>query len=337
MNSLLTSASGSAGNLFFVVSLWPQLAGSKRIRGRQSRNRDAPNLEEHEMDKRFERCMALSVEQLDLELSPSRSAKDAGGALGRMVRQTKEALCDPGLDVRQDISYGNRVRQKLDVFRPKAAGTSALPCLVFIHGGFWQEGDKSVSGFAAQTFCAAGWAYVSVGYSLTPEVSLTELTQEVHSAVAYVHENAKALGIDPQRIVLAGHSAGGHLAATVVADSLGCGTNAYIRGAVLISGVFELGPIAKSYVNDLARITEEEIGRLSPLRLLPQTQAPVHVLVGADEPTAFQVQSTVLGDLWTPHVKSLTQHVAPGRDHFDILDELNDPTSETVQRVLSWG
>ena len=64
------------------------------------------------MDKRFERCMALSVEQLDLELSPSRSAKDAGGALGRMVRQTKEALCDPGLDVRQDISYGNRVRQK---------------------------------------------------------------------------------------------------------------------------------------------------------------------------------------------------------------------------------
>ena len=286
------------------------------------------------MDSRFDKQMALSVEQLDFQLSPSLSAKDAGAALNAMVAQTLAAQRDPALDVQIDVPYGPRPLQKLDIYKPKDADNAPKPAIVFIHGGFWQEGDKSVSGFAASRFAALGWASVSLVYSLTPDVSLTELTAEIHDGLQYITANAAALGIDADKIILAGHSAGGHLAASVICDVLGRGVHRLIRGAVLISGVFELAPIARSYVNDLTRMTDAETNTLSPLRHRVKAQVPVHILIGSDEPEAFQVQSAVLHDSWASDVPQLTFHMAAGRDHFDVLEELCAPTSVTVRSIL---
>ena len=280
------------------------------------------------MDKRFRDWMALDRATRDFQLSPSQSAKDATGVLTAMVAETEAARADPALESRCDIAYGDGPAARLDLYRP-AKAEGPLPCLVFLHGGFWQEGDKSVSGYAARALAKAGWASVGVGYPLTPGVSLTELTQQVHEALRFIHDAADRLGIDPERIVLAGHSAGGHLAASVVADIFGTGIAARICGAVLISGVFELAPIAASYVNDLARMTEGEIAALSPLRFAPARQMPLHVLVGADEPEAFRMQSEVLAASWAGALPALESWQAPGRDHFDILHELTDPASPT--------
>jgi arylformamidase len=277
--------------------------------------------------------MGLSSEQRNFQLSPSLSAKDAGGALGAMVSQTQAAQRDPMLDVRIDIPFGARPRQKLDVYLPKTADSAPKPVIVFIHGGFWQEGDKSVSGFAVSTFAALGWASISLGYTLTPDVSLTELTKEIHEGVQYIAKNAAALGIDAENIILVGHSAGGHLAASVMCDLLGQGVHKLIRGVVLISGVFELAPIARSYVNDLTRMSDGEISSLSPLRHDVKARIPVHVLIGTDEPEAFQVQSAVLRDSWAPVLPDLSFHAAAGRDHFDVLEELRDPSSMTVRSI----
>ena len=285
------------------------------------------------MHPRFTASMSLAQEELDFQLSPSRSAKDAAGDLARMVARTEIARADPAITSRIDIAYGTRPRQRLDLYHPASAQNSVLPCLVFIHGGFWQEGDKSVSGFAAKTFCDLGWAYVSIGYTLTPHISLTALTEEIYQALACLNTNASGWGIDPQRIVLAGHSAGGHLAACVLADVLDRGIGDRLAGTVLISGVFELAPIAKSYVNDMAGIDAREMQILSPLRHVPASDTPVHVLIGAEEPEAFHLQSDVLRDVWAPHLSQLTSHVAPGRDHFDVLEELNDPTSPTMRAI----
>lgn len=286
------------------------------------------------MDSRFTRSMALAQEVLDFELSPSRSAKDAIGVLGWMVSKTLSARADPELSAKVDVVYGPAPRQRLDVFCPRHRSGEGLPCLVFIHGGFWQEGDKSVAGFAAQTFGALGWAYVSVGYTLTPEASLTQITQQISDAVSYIHEHANALGIDPQRIVVAGHSAGAHLAASLVANVSEDGVRAKIAGVVLVSGVFELAPVARSYVNDRAKITEAEIGSLSPLRSAPCADKPVHILVGGDEPAAFQEQSEVLRDVWGAEMTALTCQIVPGRDHFDILQELTHPESVTMEQIF---
>ncbi|MGC1506704.1 MAG: alpha/beta hydrolase [Sulfitobacter sp.] len=285
------------------------------------------------MDREFDELMGLSVKQRDFQLSPSLSAKDAGAALESMVVQTLAAQSNPELDVQLDIPYGPRPGQKLDVYRPKTAQAGSMPAIVFIHGGFWQEGDKTVSGFAAPTFAALGWASISLGYTLTPDVSLTELTEEIHEGLQYIADHGARLGIDTENVILAGHSAGGHLAATVICDLLGRGAHQLIRGAVLISGVFELAPIAQSYVNDLTRMTDTEIDALSALRHPVQAKVPVHILVGADEPEAFKVQSAVLRDKWSAVLPELTYHLAPGRDHFDVLEEMQDPLSVTVRSI----
>lgn len=279
-------------------------------------------------------CMALPRETLDFQLSPSRSAKDADGVLAELMQLTRHAKSDPDIDLVDNIPYGPRPRARMDLFRPTARN-AALPCLVFIHGGFWQEGDKSVSGFAARTFTRMGWAYVSLGYTLTPEASLREVMAEVQEALAFLHAEAVRLGIDQGRIVLAGHSAGGHLAASILAGIPPGAPSLGLAGAVLISGVFDLAPIAKSYVSVQTPIHVKDIPALSPLRHRPVMTPPVQVLIGADEPDAFQVQSDALMDQWGPELPDLTREITPGRDHFDILFELSTPGSHTIGRVCA--
>lgn len=275
----------------------------------------------------------LPEETLNQQLSPSLTAKDADGTLAGLSRATDEALQYAGHRVFADVPYGARPRQKLDVFAPITSGEEGAACLVFIHGGFWQEGSKEASSFAAATFTDNGWAYASVGYSLTPDVTLTELAGEIHTALKYLREHSEEFGIDPTRIVVAGHSAGGHLAACIIADLAGPGSSELIAGAVLISGVFDLETIARSYVNDLARISTDEIGQLSPLPHSPQKAIPILLLVGGDEPDAFQAQTEALWDVWQPQLDHMSLIRVPGRDHFDILNELADDLGETFRTI----
>jgi len=282
-------------------------------------------------------CSALPLEELDFQLSPSKTAKDANASLAALVTATDDARNSQNMRVTVDVSYGVRSRQNLDVFEPILAESNLRPCLIFIHGGFWQEGSKDVSGFAAEALALQGCVSVSIGYTLTPEVSLTELTQEVSDGVMFVHRNAEAYGIDPNRIILSGHSAGGHLTASILADLIGTGADTLISGVILVSGVFDLGPIAKSYVNDLARISEAEIQSLSPIKHAPKRDIPVHLVIGADEPEAFQAQSDALVEAWRSKLTNLTLSRVAGRDHFDILNELANPKSvafEMLQHMI---
>ena len=273
----------------------------------------------------------LSRDALDFQLSPSRSAKDAMGVLQRHVAQTAALAQAPGLRVTRDIAYGTAPRQRMDICRPEAGGD--LPCLVFIHGGFWQEGSKEGSGFAAAAWAAAGWAHVGIGYTLAPEASLTGIVAEIARALVTLRRIAPDHGIDPDRLVLAGHSAGGHLAAAMMAGLGGPEAAAALAGAVLISGVYELDPIAASYVNEAVGMTGAEVAALSPMRLSPVHDIPTLVLIGADEPGAFQWQSDTLARLWQPQLSDLTFLPVPGRDHFDILDTLAEPDGPVMPAI----
>lgn len=270
----------------------------------------------------IERSLSLSQSALDFELAPSKSAKDADAEIDAWARDTQEAQHDPTLHCAQDIRYGARPRQMYDVYRPLTQD-QPLPCLIFIHGGFWQKLDKSFAGFAAKRFTDAGWTYVALGYTLTPEVTLSDLVDEIAEAIAQIIETSGDLGIDPNQIWLAGHSAGGHLSAAMLCDLGATPIAAHIAGAVLISGVFDLAPIAKSYVNTLTPIAAEDIPPLSPLRHKPQHNVPVHVVIGGDEPQAFQDQSNALRDIWRPVMPDMTYTSVPGCDHFDILQEFS--------------
>lgn len=271
-------------------------------------------------------------EDLDAQHSPSRVSKDPWGTLARHVAQTAALDGDPALSVRRDIAYGPAARQRIDVARP--AGRDGLPCLAYLHGGFWQEGAKNGSGFAAPAFAAAGWAHAAIGYSMTPEVRLTDIVAEVTAALNFLRREGAGLGIDPGRIVLAGHSAGGHLAAAMAAGFGGPEAAAALAGVVVISGVYDLAPVAASYVNDLACIDAGEIAALSPLLARPVRDVPVHLLMGVDEPELFRAQTDALEAAWRPCLSRMTRRDVAGRDHFDILDEIADAASPSVRIIL---
>lgn len=273
----------------------------------------------------------LDRAELDRQLSPSRSAKDPWGVLARHEAVTAALAAGPALTVTRDLAYGPRPRQTLDLYVP--ARRRPAPCLVHFHGGFWQEGSKATSGFAVPALAPIGWAVAGVGYTLAPEARLRAIVDEAAAALVHLQENAATYGLDPACLVVAGHSAGAHLAAALLAGQGGDRAAAAVAGAVLISGVYDLTPVAASYVNDVARIDAAEVRDCSPLAARPGRDVPVHVLVGADEPDAFLQQSAALCEAWAPHLARLTRQRAPGRDHFDVLDELADPSSPTCRAL----
>lgn len=274
----------------------------------------------------------LSREALDCDLSPSRSAKDARGVLRRHEQVTASLDSAPALMVMRDLTYGRRGAERFDLVVP--SGSGPYPCVAWFHGGFWQEGSKAGSGFAAPALAESGVALAGVGYPLAPDVRLRAIVQSAGAALVRLQHEAPSYGLDPERIVVAGHSAGAHLAAAIVAGMAGEAAASAACGAVLVSGVYDLAPVAASYVNDLAHLDDDEVGELSPLLVRPWRDVPVHVVVGADEPDQFQRQSAALVDAWRDSITRLTTHVAPGRDHFDILDELTGRDSPTFRALL---
>lgn len=275
--------------------------------------------------------MDIDKEELDFQLSPSKTAKDALATLRAHTKRTTAALNNPRYRVGRDLTYGSAPRQRLDVISP--LGDGPFPCVVVIHGGFWQEGSKAVAGFAVDAFANKGWATALIGYTLAPDASLTEIVNEVGNALSFLAEQSGSLDLDSTKLVLVGHSAGGQLAAAMIAGKAGPEVARMVSGAVLVSGVFDLAPIAASYVNDLVGMDREEIRHLSVLETPPKSDVPVHVLVGSDESDAFRGQSDALALHWGPHITRLSKLNAPGRDHFDVLDELADESSPSFEQL----
>ena len=277
----------------------------------------------------------LSKSELDHQLFPRGTAKDATGTLARFEADTAALDGAPGLVVTRDLPYGARERERFDLAVPM--GANGCPCLVFIHGGFWQRNSKAGSGFAARALAAAGWATAAVGYTLAPEVRVRDIVAEIGEAIRAIRRAAPDHGIDANRLILSGHSAGGHLTAAVLAGMAGADAAAGLAGAIPISGVYDLAPVAASYVNDKAQMDEAEVAEISPLFARPIVDVPVHIVVGDDESDAFRQQSLALLAAWSPHLSRVTYAAPPGRDHFDVLDELADPASPTFRALMEMG
>jgi len=264
-------------------------------------------------------------EELDFQYSPSRIAKDFEGALKRYADLTRAAKARPGL---YDQPYGPAPRQLLDVYpadRPKS------PVHVFIHGGFWQALSKEYGGFAAPAFTAAGSAFVAVNYTLAPEAGLRQIVAEARAALDWVIAHAASFGGDPERIVVSGHSAGGYLAASLIAGPLAEAKGGVkLKGLLPISGVYDLAPIQACYVNDAMGLDMAEAAALDLMTARPQAAIPVHLAVGGDESAEFQRQSGDLARAWNADLTTLK-----GRDHFDILFDLSEPQGPLFRAAMA--
>jgi len=244
-----------------------------------------------------------------------------------------EALRATRPDARIDLAYGARPAQKLDFF-PTHSGA---PLLIFIHGGYWQSLDKGDFLYLAPAFNAAGVAYASLNYTLAPEASIPEMVAEVRRAVAWLAAQGAALGFDAGRMVIAGHSAGGHLAAMVLSTDwekdFGLPADT-IKGGCSISGIYDIEPLRHSYQQPVLQLTAEVASSHSPIRCLPAAAGPLICAVGSTEPEEFQDQQREYLAAWRAAGLIGFEVALPGRHHFDAVDALGESDQALHRQVL---
>ena len=228
-----------------------------------------------------------------------------------------------------DLVYGPGPNETVDLFYPAQAATR-VPLWIFVHGGFWQAMDKDLHAHFAAGMLAAGHAVAVPNYALAPALPLSGIVDQVSRCTRFLHAHADAFGLDPGRVHVAGHSAGGHLAATIACDP----ATAFVRSSLPLSGLFELEPMRLLPMSRVLGLHgAADVDALSPARRRPNAGCRVAVAVGALEPDGFLEQSDELAAAWRCGGAS---RIA-GRHHFDVVDELADggPLLELALRTAS--
>lgn len=243
------------------------------------------------------------------------------------------------LACRRDLRYGSSPRAWLDYF-PAAHVDAQL--LVFIHGGYWQELSKAESAFLAPAWVNPSRAHCVLDYDLAPQVSVETILAQCTAALKWLIDHAAELGFDPAKMVLAGSSAGAHLATML------CLKNPRIQGAILLSGIYDLEPLVPTYVNQALALDEARAHALSPLHLLdpaaassspassPTTEQnfpPCLIAWGEHETLEFKRQSQEFAALLVERGTRCETMEVPGRNHFDLATTLGDASSELFARA----
>ena len=229
----------------------------------------------------------------------------------------RSAAAYEALDDVVTLRYGDKPSQSIDVVRP--VSDEPVPTLAFVHGGYWQELSKRESFGPAPDVVAQGVAYAAVDYTLAPNASIAQIVDECVAALRCLKENAGPLGLDAERIVVAGSSAGAHLAA-MTCIKLGLAERP--KAAVLLSGIYDLEPLVGTYINDAVGLTAETVGRVSPITHPLEGFPKSLVAWGAQETDEFKRQSRMFANaLCSADTEALCLEI-DGRNHFNIIDDL---------------
>jgi arylformamidase len=240
----------------------------------------------------------------------------------------RSAIVRAGSDCMLDQRYGIGARCLLDIF---PAGGRA-PVLFFIHGGYWRALDKSYVSFIAEPFRDAGLTVVMPGYDLVPAVRVSAIVDQIRTAFNWVVERAA-----PERIIVAGHSAGGQLAAMLALDQAARGGGPIV-GLAGVSGVFDLRPLLRTSINVDLMLSTQEAAEASPLlrlNALPTETALVPLLgiVGGDETQGFKLWTADFVAAWRARGAPADLAEIAGRNHFTILDALAEPDGDLLRAV----
>lgn len=234
-----------------------------------------------------------------------------------------------------DVRYGEGPNEALDIF---PAQRRDAPVLVFVHGGYWQALDKSDHSFLAPAFHDAGACVVVPNYALCPAVSVVDITLQMVQALVWVWRNIGRFGGDPGRITVVGHSAGGQLAAMLLA----CQWSTIhpdlpanlVRNALSISGLHELESIMHTpFLQRGLRLTPEQVRMASPAWLPAPAQGVLYAVTGAEESAEFLRQNSLIQSAWGAGTVPVCEEL-PGLNHFSIVDALAQPTHRLHQLAL---
>lgn len=227
-----------------------------------------------------------------------------------------------------DESYGPTERMKMDLF-----GDPQGPVVLFLHGGYWQSRDRKDFSHLAAGLAERGCLVALPSYDLCPAVRLATIIDEARTACAHVWRR------QGRPIAVAGHSAGGHLAACMLATDwpsfapdLPAGL---VRSATCISGLFDLPPLVPTSVNTALGLDEAEAERLSPASWPAPRGLTLDAIVGGDESSEYLRQAALITDRWGAAGTVARREVVPGANHFTVIAPLADPDSAMTRRLAS--
>jgi arylformamidase len=253
--------------------------------------------------------------------------------LARWAVQSQQARAEARCEL--DIPYGSGARETLDVFPAEQRGA---PVLVFIHGGYWRALDKSDHSFVAPAFTRHNACVVIPNYPLCPDATIPQIALQLARAVAWTCRNVQRFGGDPRRIVVAGHSAGGHLAAMMAACEWprldATLPREVVHGALSISGLHDLDPIMRTpFLQPTLQLTPDQVQQASPARLPAPRSGSLYAVAGGEESAEFHRQCRLVREAWGSQRVPVCE-LLPGLHHFSILDALVEPSHRLQQLAL---
>ncbi|ORB85891.1 hypothetical protein B1987_21340 [Mycobacterium kansasii] len=248
----------------------------------------------------------------------------------RYARWTRWAELTRGaLPHAPELNYGRHPRESIDLFRaPSPRGV-----FMFVHGGYWRAFSKNEFSWVADPFVASGFSVAVLNYPLCPQVSIEEISRSCRRAVVFLWQ---ILG-EAERVnfVICGHSAGAHLVATAFTTDWayhGLPSDPF-RGALAISGIYDLTPIVHTSMNADIKLTEKRARLWSMAVQRPTVTAPFLLAVGGDETGEFHRQSINQAAAWRPLTRP--PYVIPGRNHFSVVEDLRCRETPSFELALS--
>ena len=260
------------------------------------------------------KCM--NTETLEREYSPSSCVSNYEDLV---KSYTDESLkISKKLRFEKDLIYGNSKNEILDLC---LASVKNSPLVVFIHGGYWQLLSKDDCLFPAREFNDLDISYCAIDYTLAPDAHISEMVDQCRRSIKWLYENSNEYGYDRDQIFLIGSSAGAHLAAmTMLTD-----WNKYhlpsniIKGSTLLSGVYDIRPIVKTYINEPLNLDMDSASELSPLFLVEPNDGEVIISWGENETSEFKRQSIEFEKKWKHAGNKSNLLEVKGNNHFDIV------------------
>jgi len=274
--------------------------------------------------------MELTAEAVEREYNNRALVPDHPAFFARW--ESDSAFVRETLPGKLDLAYGPDRRHRIDLF-PAAPGCPRL--LVFIHGGYWRSLDKSYFSWLAPSWVAANVSVALLNYRLCPAVRIGDIVDDVVAGMNWLFANSRQHGFGTERVVVSGHSAGGHLTGALFAEPRErlLFDPERIVGGVPISGLFDFAPLPFFSGNADLRLDEWQVKRLNLYDRKPTIRAPLVVAVGADESSEFRRQSKIIADAWKPQVK---EHlVMPGLNHFSVVDAFSERSNTLYESTLA--
>jgi arylformamidase len=233
----------------------------------------------------------------------------------------------PGAEL--DIAYGGSARERIDLFWPSAGDRA--PIALFMHGGYWRSLDRSFFSHLAGGANARGLAFAAVGYDLCPAVMIEKIIEQMRAAAVFLGRR------HDRKLVACGHSAGGHLAACLVATDWRARAPDLpadlVPAGLSVSGLFDLAPLMETGMNEDLRLDATSARKVSPLYWDVPRNRSLDAWVGGEESGEFLRQSRVVAEVWGGKGAAVRYVEVPRANHFTILDPLADPASEMTKRL----